>query len=203
MRFGRSMVVRCAALAASGALAVAVTAPAAGATTLKLKGGTTTLTFGTPAAQALAGMGIAIAPSAPATAAGPVLSFPISSGTLKLTGRGKKQVSGTITHAGGMSLSNATLAIGLTKPVVKLAGKQSTLNANAALGPTPPLVIEMATLDVSKATTSVTAKRVRIAGARVKLTELAATTMNAGFSVTGFTPGFEIGTATVVANVKR
>ena len=60
-----------------------------------------------------------------------------------------------------------------------------------------------ADLDVFKAKTSVTSKRILISGVHVKLTELAATSMNAGFAVTGFTPGFEIGTATLNADVKR
>jgi hypothetical protein len=203
MRFGSSLISRCAAVAAVGALAIAVAAPAAGATTLKLKGGTTTLTFATPAIQSLGAMGIGFQPIAPATAAAAAVSFPIRSGTLKVRGHSRKKVSGRITHRGGMSLSNQTLSIALTKPLVKLAGKTSTLDAATIVGTSPPLPITMATLDLSKAKTRVTSKRVRISGVRVKLTKLAASSMNAGFSVTGFTPGFLIGTATLKAVVKR
>ena len=48
-----------------------------------------------------------------------------------------------------------------------------------------------------------TSKRVRITGVHVKLTEIAGNSMNAGVSLTGFTPGFEIATATLQATVKR
>ena len=65
------------------------------------------------------------------------------------------------------------------------------------------MTITMADLDLSKAKASVTSKRIRISGVHAKLTELAATSMNAGFSVNGFTPGFEIGTATLKADVER
>lgn len=202
MRFARSIIARSAVPAALGALALAVAAPAAGATTLKVKGGTTKLTFGGPAVQQLVGMGIGFAPVAPATAAGTVLSFPIRSGTLKVTRGSHKKVRGKITHRGGMSLFNQALSIGLSKPAVTLAGKKSALDATAVIG-TSQLPMTIATLDISKAKTSVTSKRVRITGVRVKLTEFAAASMNAGFSVTGFSPGFEIGTATLKANVRR
>ena len=203
MRLARSIIVRSVALAALTALALTATAPTAGATTLKIKGGTTTLTFGQPAIQALAAMGIQFAPVAPATAAGTVLSFPVRSGALKVTGRAHKKVTGKLTHGGGMKLFNQVLTVGLTDPVARLAGKASTLDAAAAIGTSPPLTIEMSTLDVSRAKTTVTAKRVRITGVRVKLTDLAASSLNAGFGVTGFTPGFEIGAATLKADVKR
>jgi hypothetical protein len=200
MHVPRLLIARSAALVALGALAVAITAPTANARTLRLKGGATTLTFGQPAVEALTDMGISFAASAPATAAGSSLSFPIRSGKLKVSG---KKVSGRITHRGGMSLSNQSLSIALTKPLVKLAGKTSTFDATAAFGASPSMTITMADLDLSKAKTSITSKRIRISGVHVKLTELAATSMNAGFSVTGFTPGFEIGTATLKADVAR
>jgi hypothetical protein len=203
MRLARSITLRSAAVAALGTFVLAGTAPTAGATTLKVKGGTTTLTFGRPAIQALSTMGISFAPVAPASAAGEVLSFPIRSGTLKVTGGARKKVAGTITHRGGMTLSNSVLAVGLSKPMVRLAGRRSELDTTSVIGTAPPLTIDMATLDLSRAKMSVTRKRVRIGRVHVKLTSLAASAMNAGFGVTGFTPGFEIGTATVKAAVKR
>jgi hypothetical protein len=84
-----------------------------------------------------------------------------------------------------------------------LAGKQSVLNATSSIGGSPPLPIQMATLDVSKAKATVTSKRVTLSGVRLKLTKTAAVSMNGAFSVTGFTPGFEIGTVTLKAEVKR
>src|SRR5262245_33276104 len=112
-------------------IALAVSPPAADATTVKIKSGTTTLTFGQPAIQQLTGMGIGFAPTAPATAAGPALIFPITGGKLKVV---KQKVTGTITHGGGMTLSNPALSIALTNPVVALAGRQSALNATTSFG---------------------------------------------------------------------
>ena len=183
-------------------LLVAVTFVAAApaeAATVKLKGGTTTLTFGQPALTALSGMGIGFSATAPATLSGTALKFPIKAGKVKVSG---KKVTGTINHGGGMTLSNPTLAIGLSKPAVVLAGAKSALNATALIG-TSPIPLQMATLDMTKAKTKITSKRITISGVHVKLTQIAASSMNAGFNVTGFTTGFEIGTATLQATVKH
>jgi hypothetical protein len=193
MRFIRPLVL--------AAVALAATAPPAHAATLKIKGGTTTLTFGAPAIESLTGMGIAIAPTQPATAAGPALAFPIKSGSLKVSGRQVR--SGRVMHTGGMTLSTDTLTIALTKPVVSLAGRRSALDATTSFGGGATLATQMATLDLSRAKTSLTAKRLKLTGVKVKLTKLAAEAMNGGFAVTGFTPGFEIGTATLQADLKR
>ena len=198
MRFARFTV-------AAALVALAMPAGAgAKTTTLKVKSGSTTLTFAPPAVQQLVAMGVTLAPSAPATAAaGGAVVFPISSGKLKVTSGKHPKITGTVAHRGGITLSNQIVAIALNQPSVALAGKQSLLNATSSIGGSAPLAIEMATLDLSKAKLSVTSKRVKVSGVSVKLTELAASSMNAAFSVTGFTPGFLIGTATLQAEVKR
>ncbi len=198
MRFARFTVV-----AALVALALPASAGAK-TTTLKVKGGSTALTFAPAAAQQLVAMGITLAPIAPATAgAGGAIVFPIASGKLKVTSGKHPKITGTVADRGGITLSNQIVSIALNQPSVALAGKQSALNATSSIGGSAPLAIQMATLDLSKAKLSITSKRVKISGVNVKLTGLAASSMNAAFSVTGFTTGFLIGTATLQADVKR
>ena len=185
------------------ALAIPVNAGAA-TKTLKVKGGTTTLTFAPPAAQQLAAMGITFAPLAPATMTpAAAVAFPISSGKLKVTSGKHPKLTGTVALRGGMSLANQIVSIALNSPSAVLAGRQSVLNAKSSIGGSAPLPIQMATLDLSKAKATVTSKRVTLSGVKLKLTQLAAASMNAAFSVNGFTPGFEIGTVALKAEVKR
>jgi hypothetical protein len=186
-------------------LAVAVglvLAPAAGAKTTKVKirTGTTTLTFNPQANQNLAAMGIAVGPVAPATAAaGPILTFPIRKGTLKVTGVKRKKVTGTVTHAGGMTLSTATFAVAMNRPVVALATTGSTMNASILLAATPAGSLTMADVNLSNAKVTLTRTRVKLTGIVVRLNATAAGAMNAAFQVTGFSPGFLVGSATLSA----
>jgi hypothetical protein len=188
------------------ALVALAIAPAAGAktTTVKLKGGTTTLAFNPQSAQNLQAMGIAVAPVAPTTAAaGPVLTFPIRSGTLKISGAKKKKVTGKVTQAGGMTLSNPGYAVTMNTPSVTLAAAGSNMAASTLLNGTPAGVMAVADVDLSKAKVTLTSKTVKITGVVVKLNPTAAGVMNQVFAVTGFTPGFEVGTATLRADLKK
>lgn len=188
------------------ALVALAIAPAAGAktTTVKLKGGTTTLVFNAQSAQNLSAMGIAVAPVAPTTAAaGPVLTFPIRGGTLKISGATKKKVTGKVTQTGGMTLSKAGYAVAMNAPAVTLAATGSNMAASILLNGTPAGVMAVADVDLSKVKVTLTSKKVKITGVVVKLNPTAAGVMNQVFQVTGFTPGFQVGTATLRADLKK
>src|SRR4051794_41816186 len=69
-------------VAAAGALvALAVAAPA-GAATVKLAGGSTTLELDAGTAKALKGLGVSVTPITPAKAGAKGVSFPISGGSI-------------------------------------------------------------------------------------------------------------------------
>jgi hypothetical protein len=181
-------------------------APAAGAktTAVKLKGGTTTLAFNGQSAANLQAMGIAVAPVAPTTAvAGPVLTFPIRSGTLKIAGAKKKKVTGHVTQTGGMTLSKPTYVVAMNTPSVTLGGATgSNMAARILLNGASAGVMAVADVDLSKAKVTLTSKKVKLTGVVVKLNPTAAGVLNQVFQVTGFTPGFVIGTATLRADLK-
>lgn len=181
-------------------------APAAAAktTTVKLKSGTTKLAFDAKAIQNLTAMGIAVSPVAPTTAAGPVLSFRVRGGTLKVKGAKRKKATGQIRQDGGMTLASATYSVAMNKPAVVLGATGSTMAANVTLaGTTPVGIMTMADLDLSKMKVTLTSKRVQLSRVAVHLNTVAAGSMNTFFGVNGFTPGFAIGTATVRADIKR
>ena len=95
--------------AAVGALvALAVAAPA-GAATVKLSGGSTTLKLDPATAKALTGLGVSVSPIAPAKAGTKGLSFPITGGSID-----PATAAGTITHSGGLQLRAGATRVRLT-----------------------------------------------------------------------------------------
>ncbi|HEX6745625.1 MAG TPA: hypothetical protein VF087_15465, partial [Solirubrobacteraceae bacterium] len=85
--------------AAAGALvALAVAAPA-GAATVKVAGGSTTLKLDAGTAKALKGLGVSVTPITPAKAGSKGVSFPITGGSID-----PATAAGTITHSGGLQL---------------------------------------------------------------------------------------------------
>ena len=96
-------------LAAAGALvALAVAAPA-GAATVKLAGGSTTLELNAGTAKALKGLGVSVTPITPAKAGSKGVAFPITGGTID-----PATAAGTITHSGGLQLRAGSTRVRLT-----------------------------------------------------------------------------------------
>ncbi len=100
-------------LVAAGALvALAVAAPA-GAATVKLAGGSTTLRLDAGTAKALKGLGVAVTPITPAKAGSKGVSFPITGGAID-----PATAAGTITHSGGLQLRAGATRVRLTSFII-------------------------------------------------------------------------------------
>lgn len=193
--------IRTVALVSAGVFALA---PAtAGAATSKaktktytIKSGTTTLTLDPAAVTNLASMGITMSATAPATTAGPVLTFPVKAGA-KIKLKGTTPVSGKIVHLGTLQMARDVVTVPLTNPTVNLTKPPQLTGTFASLtAPIGDLTIKSSKIKITK-------KTFKITGVTVKLTTLAADTMNNTFAVTGFHGGDPVGTANVVGTLKR
>ena len=181
------------ALLALCALLVAA-APAAAkskSSTLKLSRGATTLTLDKGATDALASLGIAAAPLAPATAEGADLAFPITGGRVKA-----KTLAGAIRHSGGLSLSLEATRVDLRNFVIDT--KQAVLTARAG-----DARIAILDLDLSDVKVAKKGRRLTVSGVSATLTKGAADALNGAFQTDAFKEGLLIGTAVVETRVKK
>ena len=119
---------------------------------LKLKGGATTLTLDQGALDALASLGIAAAPLAPASADGADLRFPLTTGRVKA-----KTLAGEIRHVGGLALSRDATRVELRNFVIDT--KRAVLTARA--GDSRIAILD---LDLSKAEVAKKGKRLTVSG---------------------------------------
>ena len=158
--------------------------------TLKLKGGATTLTLDKGAADALASLGIAAAPLAPATADGADLRFPLTTGRVKA-----KTLAGKIRHVGGLSFSRDTTRVELRNFIIDT--KQGVLTARAGNARLAILDLDLSAVEVSKK-----GKRLTVSGVKATLTKGAADALNGAFGTDAFKEGLVIGTAVVKTRVK-
>lgn len=100
------------ALAVVASLALASIALAKPAKSVKINGGTTTVTISSAAATALTNNNLTVKPLAPATASGSTFTFPIG------RGRMNAKLRGTVITKGGFAFSNATRTVRLRKLTV-------------------------------------------------------------------------------------
>ena len=188
-------------LVAGAAVALALPATAPAATPVKSKshrvtGGPTGLTLDPAAVANLQSMGVAMSGGAPATTAGSVLTFPLKPGGTVKT-KGNRVLSGKIGHLGTLAMTQGTVSITLSDPTVNFG---SAPTFTGALGGLP---VAIGDLSFKSAKTRVTAKSLKITGIGVKLTSLAANSMNATFGVAGFKAGDPIGKANLTATYKK
>jgi hypothetical protein len=163
-------------------------APAAAkpkSTALKLSRGATTLTLDKGATDALASLGIAAAPLAPATADGADLAFPITTGRVKA-----KTLAGTIRHTGGLVLRREATSVELRNFVIDT--KKSVLTARAGNARLAILDLDLSEVKVAKK-----GKRLTVSGVSATLTQGAADALNGAFQTDAFKQGLLIGTAVV------
>jgi len=153
--------------------------------TLKLKGGATTLTLDQGAVDALTSLGIAAAPLKPATADGADLRFPLTTGRVKA-----KTLAGTIRHVGGLSLSREATRVDLRNFVIDT--KKGVLTAR--VGDARLAILD---LDLSDAEVAKKGKRLTVSGVKATLTQAAADALNGAFATDAFKEGLVIGTAVV------
>ena len=175
-------------LAAAGALvALAVAAPA-GAATVKLAGGSTTLRLDAGTAKALKGLGVSVTPITPAKAGSKGVSFPITGGTID-----PATAAGTITHSGGLQLRAGATRVRLTSFTI---GVDATPSLSVKVGAAR---LHAFTLALAKAKVTRAGLGTRVTGVAVKLSAKGAAALNKAFGVKAFSRGLRIGTATVNA----
>lgn len=153
---------------------------------IAIERGTTTLTFNAQTAGGLRAMNVPVTPTAPATVdpATGTFSFPISGGTIDTT-----DLSGRITHSGGLTLGTLPLA-----------------DLTVSLGATPTLAVSLGTiadLGLTAAPVVNPADRtISVSGVTVRLNEFAATALNTLFGRPAFTAGAEIATTSLNATAR-
>lgn len=175
-------------VAAAGALVTLAVAAPAGAATVKLAGGSTTLHLNAGTAKALRGLGVAVTPITPAKAGSKGVSFPITGGSID-----PATAAGTLTHSGGLQLRAGATRVRLTSFTIGV-DKTPSISVKAGKGR-----LTAFTLSLSKAKVSRAGLGTRVSGVAVKLSAKGAAALNKAFGVKAFTRGLRIGTATVKA----
>ncbi len=185
------------ALAASVLAAVALLPAFAGAKSskgiqLKLKNdGGTTVKLDAGTAGALTQLGISAAPVKPASAGKKGVTFPITGGKVN-----SKTLAGSIRHSGGLSFSNGTTVVKLTRFTINIDKKPDLV---ASVGGAR---VSILSLDLAKLKNTSKGKQIRLSGIEASLTAAAATALNDAFGTTAFKKGLVLGTASVNATVK-
>lgn len=152
-----------------------------------LEGGSTSLTLDPGTAQALTGLGVAVAPAAGATAnADGSIAFPISGGRLST-----RTFAGQVAHSGGLTFTAGAKAVTLKDFRIDI---DSTPSLSADVGGQR---VEIVALDLADLQATLTGRRVVLAGAKASLTEAAATALNGAFGTTALKAGLPLGVATV------
>ena len=181
-----STLIRTLRVAAAGALvALAVAAPA-GAATVKLSGGSTTLKLDPGTAKALKGLGVSVTPIAPAKAGAKGVSFPITGGTIN-----PATAAGTITHSGGLQLRAGTTKVRLTSFTIGV-DRTPTISVKAGKARLHAFTLALGGAKISRAGLAT-----NVSGVAVKLSAKGAAALNGAFGVKAFKRGLRVGTATV------
>jgi hypothetical protein len=179
-------------LGALAALVVAAPSAQASGKQLKVKGGATVLKLSPAAAGALKSLGVAAPPIGPARACGARFSFPITGGELDA-----KTLAGRIRHSGGIRLSAGTTRLELRRFSINI---DSQPDLTAKVGGAR---VSILSLDLSKAKVRKGRRLIVVRSVVARLTDRAAQALNATFHVQAFTPGLELGRASVYAHVAK
>ena len=183
-----STLIRTLRVAAAGALvALAVAAPA-GAATVKLSGGSTTLKLDPGTAKALKGLGVSVTPIAPAKAGAKGVSFPITGGSID-----PATAAGTITHSGGLQLRAGATRVRLTSFTIGV-DRTPTISVKAGKARLHAFTLSLGGAKISRAGLGT-----NVSGVAVKLSAKGAAALNGAFGVKAFKRGLRVGTATVKA----
>ena len=166
---------------------LAVAAPA-GAATVKLAGGYTTLKLYPATAAALKSLGVNVSLVRPATVSHGGIRFPITGGRID-----PATAAGEIDHSGGLELSAGGTHVGLTSFNVKV-GARSSLTALVG-----GQRVQIINLDTSHARITRSGLGTHVTDVRATLTALAAQALNSAFHVHAFSGGLPLGTVSVHA----
>lgn len=167
--------------------ALAVSAPA-GAATVGLGGGSTTLKLDRGAAQALASLGVKVTPISPAKAGSKGVTFPVTGGRID-----PASAAGRINHSGGLQLRAGSTRVRLTSFVIRV-GKSPTLSVKVGKARLTAFTLALGSAKVTRAGLGT-----NVTGVVVKLSSKGAAALNGAFGVHAFTRGLRIGTASVKA----
>lgn len=150
-----------------------------------LQAAATRVTLDPGTAQALTGLGVSVAPEAPAVA-GSSIQFPITNKG------GRIALDQPITHSGGLVFSAGTTS--LTVGDFTIDPKAGILYAER----TPVGRLALLKVDLSGISTSTPGVQVRVDGAKLSLTADAAGALNSTFNTTALAENLPIGTAQIV-----
>ena len=171
-------------IAAAGALmALAVAAPPAGAATVKLSGGSTTLKLDPGTATALGeGLGVSVSPIASAKAGTKGVSFPITGGTID-----PATAAGTVTDSGGLQLRAGATKVRLTSFTIGV--DRTPPFGQGGQGAAARVLALARGAKVSRAGLGT-----NVSGVAVKLSAKGAAALNEAFGVKAFKRGLRVGT---------
>ena len=170
-------------IATATAVAALAAAPGASAA-VDLTGGSTTLKLDRGTAAALDGLGVSVAPVGRARAGASGVRFPITGGRIDA-----RTAAGTIRHAGGLRFSAGGRSLTLRSPRVAV-GRKIMLSARVGGG-------RVHLLELTGARVSRSGFNTNVSGLRARLTQKAASALNATFGVKAFKKGLRLGTASV------
>jgi hypothetical protein len=156
-----------------------------------LAGGQTGLVPDPAALDAIVAEGITPSAIAPATLGASGFSFPVTGGSVNT-----KTLAGSITHSGGIRLSDGGTTVDLTDFTIQVDGAP---DLTALVGGNRVSILD---LDLSQAQTGVAGKRISVTGVKARLTAAAAGALNSAFGTTAFTAGLLLGTASVQADAR-
>ena len=169
--------------AAATAVAALALAPAASAD-VDLTGGATTLKLSRGTAAALDSLGVSVAPTGRARAGSAGVRFPITGGRID-----PATAAGAIRHAGGLRFSAGGKSLTLRSPRVAV-GRRIMLSAR--VGGRRVHLLQLTGARVSRS-----GFNTNVSGLRARLTQKAASALNATFGVRAFKKGLRLGTARV------
>lgn len=168
-----------------GLLAALALASAPAAQANPIGGGETAVKLRPAVAKLLAANGVKVAPLAPAKVRGGAVVFPATGGNLDpATG------AGNIRHSGGLRFKAGKIA---------LAARSFTIRTGAGIltGKVGGKTVNLFKVDLKKAKITRPGLGLKVTGARLSLTRVAAAALNQTFKVRLFKAGLQVGTATV------
>ncbi len=153
--------------------------------------GSTTLALDPGTATALSGLGVSVAPIAPAAAGSAGIAFPITGGLVNA-----RTLVGQIRHSGGLELKAGSTTVDLRSFFINVDAHP---DLTALLGSARTSILS---LDLSGLTEHVSGQTITLGGVVAKLTAGAAAALDKAFGTSVLTGGLVVGRATVVATVR-
>ncbi len=160
--------------------------------TVKIKGGHTSLTVAAGTLAVLTKNGVSVTPIRPASASGATFSFPITGGSVK-----PRTAAGTITHSGGLTFTVGKTSLGVQDFTIDTTKGVLTARVSGTHTRVPLLK-----LDASSARITARWGCLTVSNVKASLTAEAAAALNKTFGVSLFTAGLPIGVAKVSARTR-